>query len=520
MKTANRTTGTNAMKLLQYSLSLISLIGLSYPAAAQWSVDTLSVPRVQLASTSVGGKAIFAGGFAVGGSPSSIVDIYDHVAGTWSVSALTEARGWMSSATVGSKAFFAGGRVGVAGLATSRVDIYDDSTGTWSQDTLSYPRYGSAAATLGDKLYIAGGFAAGFLSLVDIYDDSTGTWSVQSLSEARGDLAAAAVGQKVLFAGGWSASGASSVVDIYDTSTSTWSTANLSAARQRLSAVTVGNKVLFAGGGDSSPGNSFVVDIFDDTTGTWSTAALSTPREFMGATALGGGLAMFAGGYDGFVNLGSAMVDLYDSNTGAWSTGMIATPRWGLTATNVGGTAFFGGGSGFVLSSTVDVYASNYGAGIVYCTGEPGGATPCPCGNENDSTLGAGAGCQNSTFSSGAQLVDSGLPSVSNDSVVFTVIGLPPGQPGLFFQGDNALNGGSGVFFGDGLRCAGGSLVRLQVVTADGAGSASSTPGIAATAGVSSGDVKRYQYWYRDPVGGHCGYNFNTSNGLEVVWFN
>ena len=36
--------------------------------------------------------------------------------------------------------------------------------------------------------------------------------------------------------------------------------------------------------------------------------------------------------------------------------------------------------------------------------------------------------------------------------------------------------------------------------------------------GVAAGDLLRYQFWYRDPVGGPCGSDFNLSNGVEVSW--
>jgi hypothetical protein len=119
---------------------------------------------------------------------------------------------------------------------------------------------------------------------------------------------------------------------------------------------------------------------------------------------------------------------------------------------------------------------------------------------------------------SGSQLTATGTNQVSADDIVLSATGSTPGQPGLLFQGDNAINGGDGLAFGDGLRCAGGNVVRLEVVTADGAGAASSTVPIAATGGVSPGDIKRYQWWYRDPTGSPCGAGFNLSNGLEVTW--
>ena len=65
--------------------------------------------------------------------------------------------------------------------------------------------------------------------------------------------------------------------------------------------------------------------------------------------------------------------------------------------------------------------------------------------------------------------------------------------------------------------CAGGAAVRLQIVTADTSGSASTSIDIAAAAGLSGGETKRYQLWYQDVVS-PCGAGFNLTNGVEVVW--
>jgi hypothetical protein len=41
---------------------------------------------------------------------------------------------------------------------------------------------------------------------------------------------------------------------------------------------------------------------------------------------------------------------------------------------------------------------------------------------------------------------------------------------------------------------------------------------VAATCALSAGDVRRAQWWYRDPAGSLCGNGFNLSNGLELLW--
>jgi len=182
-----------------------------------------------------------------------------------------------------------------------------------------------------------------------------------------------------------------------------------------------------------------------------------------------------------------------------------------------GGTSAVGGTftGGFEFDALhLDVGAPGVGVGTTFCEGTGG---VCPCANDNDGSLGA-AGCANGSSTGGCSLRASGTNSVGAGDLVLEAQGMVPSQPGLFFQGDNAINGGMGNSFGDGLRCAGGAVIRLEVVfgAADGAGSTSINVG--SKGGCAAGDVKRYQLWSRDPITSPCGANYNLSNGLEVNW--
>ena len=150
--------------------------------------------------------------------------------------------------------------------------------------------------------------------------------------------------------------------------------------------------------------------------------------------------------------------------------------------------------------------------GASFCSGD-GSGTACPCGN----TGGSGEGCANDTGSGGV-LTGSGSASTGAADLVLTGEQLIPSQPGLYFQGNNAINSGNGNPFGDGLRCAGGGVIRLQVRFAGGAGSSQTSVNISAAGGVAAGDTKRYQIWYRDPNTTTCGGQFNLSNGLEITF--
>jgi len=156
--------------------------------------------------------------------------------------------------------------------------------------------------------------------------------------------------------------------------------------------------------------------------------------------------------------------------------------------------------------------------GTTFCFGDDDG-TPCPCGNPGLST----GGCLNSNNTQG-YLRASGDPSLWDDSIVLSAHGLVPNLPCLFFSGTNALNGGAGVPFGDGLRCVGGAAFRLETTSSDNNGFAAttreiSTSGQSSGGGINPSDEVHYQCWYREgAAGGPCGNSHNSTNGVSITW--
>jgi hypothetical protein len=149
-----------------------------------------------------------------------------------------------------------------------------------------------------------------------------------------------------------------------------------------------------------------------------------------------------------------------------------------------------------------------------WCAGNQG---VCPCGNENDGSNGA-AGCRNGSHAGGGALTAGGSGSMALSDLVLIGSGLPAGAAGVFFQGNLALNNGQGYLFGDGLRCAGQAVRRLEIVVADAAGVAASSVPVATAGGVASGVTRYYQLWYSDAAGSPCGLGFNTTNAISVNW--
>ncbi len=268
----------------------------------------LSVARTNLAATTVGSQALFAGGSGVQAGVSGVVDIYNANTQTWTQARLPVARTNLAATSVGNLALFAGGALDPAQETLSNVvDIYN--AGIWTQSYLSVARAALAATTVGNLALFAGGRVQGGASdIVDIYN--AGIWTQAHLSVARFNLTATTVGNLALFAGGYDALGAGSdVVDIYDVSTQTWTQSHLSVGRTNLAATSLGNHAFFAGG-SVYRGVSDVVDIYDAGTQTWTTYHLSVARADLTATTVGN-LALFAGG--SLMNGVSNVVDTFES---------------------------------------------------------------------------------------------------------------------------------------------------------------------------------------------------------------
>ncbi len=154
-------------------------------------------------------------------------------------------------------------------------------------------------------------------------------------------------------------------------------------------------------------------------------------------------------------------------------------------------------------------------SGTDFCPGD-GTATVCPCGNAG----GAGRGCASSVEPAGALLSAAGGASLSADTLVLSGSGMP-NSFALYFQGTAQQNGGLGVAFGDGLRCASGSVMRLSTkLNAAGASTypAGGDPTISVRGGIGAPGIRTYQVWYRNAAAFCTASTFNLSNGLEIAW--
>ena len=157
-----------------------------------------------------------------------------------------------------------------------------------------------------------------------------------------------------------------------------------------------------------------------------------------------------------------------------------------------------------------------------FCFGDGTGSVACPCANSGA----AGHGCANSQNAAGALLAQSG--TTSPDALVLTSSGELPTAFSILLQGNQEL--ANPTIFGDGLRCAGGSLKRLYNSNASGGTVAfppSGAPSISAQSAalgdpILAGSTRSYQVYYRDPNTSFCaappGNTWNVGNAQRVIW--
>jgi hypothetical protein len=154
--------------------------------------------------------------------------------------------------------------------------------------------------------------------------------------------------------------------------------------------------------------------------------------------------------------------------------------------------------------------------GTAFCPGD-GTGTACPCGN--NSPVGANAGCL-SSLGTGGTLIATGAASLAADTVVLSGSGMP-NSSALYFQGTAQQTGGAGAQFGDGLRCASGTIVRLGTKTNVFGSSqypSGTDPSVSVKGLIAAPGVRTYQVWYRNAASFCTPSTFNLSNGWQITW--
>jgi hypothetical protein len=121
----------------------------------------------------------------------------------------------------------------------------------------------------------------------------------------------------------------------------------------------------------------------------------------------------------------------------------------------------------------------------------------------------------NSASSFGAQIGYWGSTSVSSNDLTLIGSSIPTNQFGIFYYGPNAIE----IPFGNGYRCVGGGVHRMNVMHSGATGSYQkdldfTSPAPHGCPEVDPGETWRFQCWFRDPPGG--GSTFNLTNAVSV----
>ena len=149
----------------------------------------------------------------------------------------------------------------------------------------------------------------------------------------------------------------------------------------------------------------------------------------------------------------------------------------------------------------------------------------CPCGPAQNGL--PGEGCQNSS-GAGGLMTAAGNPCVTAacgpDTLTLTGSGLPLTSTCILLQAQATLS--PELFLGDGIRCLGGTLLRIQLNPASGGTvqfGAAGTPSISSSSAalgfpIPPNSTRFYQIYYRDPPAFCTPSTFNITNGMIVVW--
>ncbi len=252
---------------------------------------------------------------------------------------------------------------------------------------------------------------------------------------------------------------------------------------------------------DGSTGATGGIERWDSVGGVWTRAYTLNPAVGLGCRALTG---VVTGG----------VTTLFATTTETFSNQIVTVTDTGAASTF---TSITTAGTNLVFRGLRRVPTGGPALpGNAFCPGD-GSGMACPCGN--NSIVGNNEGCV-STLTFGGKLVASGNPSLANDTIVLTSTQLP-NSSALYFQGTTAVGGGAGATFGDGLRCAGGSVVRLGTKT-NVAGSSQypsgGDPSVSVKGAVTAPGLRTYQTWYRNAAAFCTPSTFNLTNGWSLTW--
>ena len=348
------------------------LLSLGLPALTE-TTASLPTGRYQIAATSVGDKALFAGGQVTGGfqTNSNELDIYDASTAQWTQETLADG-GTGNAVAVGDRAVFtfgrgadiyeatsgqvstvtatdgqsfplpAGAKAVYLGNTESTAVVYDGESGSFTTEALPVPvpnpAPGASAGTMAFFECYGSPLTRDFL---DVYDSISNRWSSFRWT---GDQLLGSAGTTVLTAG-------QTDYSLLNTITGRVAAAALPAGLQPFAkATTLGSKIITLANNtaDSTQG----IAVFDADSNTWSYQAMPDYRNDMAATSAGS-VALLAGG-DPQYEVASNAVDLFtDESTAVELSGGVAARARGKSTVVLQNS----GDADFAGPYTVQIYA-------------------------------------------------------------------------------------------------------------------------------------------------------------------
>lgn len=178
-------------------------------------------------------------------------------------------------------------------------------------------------------------------------------------------------------------------------------------------------------------------------------------------------------------------------------------------------------GKNWLLGWMLDDVSIEVEPGVRVCPGA-GLISGCPCTVQPTppflQALPVAGGCRNSTTQS-AVLNSSGIPSVGSDSLRLSARNMPPNASCILVQHNASAPSAA---FGDGIRCVGGSLLRMGALTASNGTGSWPPPGadpISVRGLVPLGGAQRYYHvFYRDVLPYCTSALFNMTDVQRITW--
>lgn len=331
--------------------------GLSYEGTA----PDLEYPRFDGAAAATTQFALFGGGYITNSgydNQTNSVEAYTEEFTKSSAPALYQKVCFLAAGSVGGRALFAGGYNRVPTFPYAMGFCYDDALST-TDFSLSAAKSSQVAASLFDYVLFAGGKDDNTIgtNTVDAFDASLTRSNPQSMDFYKSVFDGASTGERAVIGPDQYGDG----VDAYDNNLTKETAPNFPGFRQLYAAAPLNNMVCFAGGNDNSSGSTQLI-VYDDDLAVNPNGQLLYPA--MRLTGVGKeNIAVFAGGrIEGLTNehLVSKATMVFDGDLICTLGPEISEERMTMMKTVFGSNLIFAGGNRNVdpqYSGAVDVFS-------------------------------------------------------------------------------------------------------------------------------------------------------------------